>query len=124
MDQTVSVIDFASLEAIAGLQQDGDDDLLKQIIEIYLSHSFSLMQKLDEAVAADNQKTIMETAHTLKSSSAQLGAGRLAKLLQELETMGRSEETAAAPQVLANVHQEFDAARTALEGFLRARSAR
>jgi HPt (histidine-containing phosphotransfer) domain-containing protein len=124
MDQPSSVIDVASLEAIAGLQQDGDDDLLKQIIEMYLSHSLSLMQKLDEAVAADNQKAIMETAHTLKSSSAQLGAGRLAKLLQELENMGRGEETTAAPQVLTKVRQEFDAARTALEGFLRARSAR
>jgi HPt (histidine-containing phosphotransfer) domain-containing protein len=124
MDQTDSVIDFASLEAIAALQQAGEEDLLKQIIEMYLPHSLLLVRELDEAVAADNQRTIMETAHKLKSSSAQLGAGRLAKLLQELETMGRGGETTAAPQVLSKVHQEFDAVRTALEEFQRARSAR
>lgn len=118
MVQTDPVIDYASLEAIASLQGAGGESLLKNVVEIYLSHSQGLMQKLDEAVGADDRKGIMETAHTLKSSSAQLGAGRLAAVMQRLEFMGRNEDTALAPQTLLEARQEYEAARAALQAFL------
>jgi HPt (histidine-containing phosphotransfer) domain-containing protein len=124
MDRTGPIVDVTSLEAIAGLQGAGGEALLKNVVELYLSTSLSLMQKLSEAVAAADSRAIMEAAHTLKSSSAQLGARRLAKALQEIESMGRDEETEAAPETLVRVHQEFDAAREAFEAFLSARYAR
>ncbi len=122
MDETGPVIDVASLEAIAGLRTAGGEDLMRNVIQIYLSHSLGLMQKLDEAVAADDRKAIMETAHTLKSSSAQLGAGRLAAVLQRIEVMGRNGETDLASRTLFNVRQEYEEARAALEAFLQEKS--
>ncbi len=122
MGETGPVIDFACLEAIAGLQAAGGEDLMKNVIQIYLSHSLGLMRKLDEAVAADDRKAIMETAHTLKSSSAQLGAGRLAALLQRIELMGRNGETALAPRTQLEVREEYEAARAVLEVYLQEKS--
>lgn len=117
-DQGYSVIDQAALEAIASLQVSGDNELLRNVIQIYLSHSQTLIQKLGEAVAADDAMGIMEAAHTLKSSSAQLGAARLAKVLFELEAMGRNRETSEAPRLFLQARLELEAARTALESVL------
>lgn len=115
------LIDLASLEAIAGLKDAGGEHLLKNVVALYLSHSPVLLRKLDEAVAKGDSDAIMEVAHTLKSSCAQLGAHRLATALKEMELLGRLQETGATPEVLRAVHRGYGAARSVLETYLSAR---
>ncbi len=115
------VIDVASLEAIAGLEGAGGDRLLRKVLDLYLSHSLVLLQRLESAVGAGDAQGVMEAAHTLKSSSAQIGAGRLATALREIEFMGRNREMAAMSGAFRKVCVEYDAARSVLEAYLRTR---
>jgi HPt (histidine-containing phosphotransfer) domain-containing protein len=55
-----------------------------------------------------------KAAHKFKSSSANLGADRLAELCKELETLGRSGSTAGAGRVLGEISSEYELAQATL----------
>ena len=63
--------------------------MLGRLIEIYLETSPQLLEKIAQGVSELDQKNTELYAHSLKSSSARLGASTLAKLCGELEMMGR-----------------------------------
>jgi HPt (histidine-containing phosphotransfer) domain-containing protein len=50
----------------------------------------ALLQQMDTAVTQAEAATMQKAAHTLKSSSASLGAIALSKFCQQLENLGRS----------------------------------
>jgi len=64
------------------------DEVLVGVIDHYLEESSVLLQAIDRALAQEIAKDLQQAAHTLKSSSALLGAIELAQLCQELETRG------------------------------------
>jgi len=70
---------------------------------------------LRDAVAQADAPKIHHLAHTLKGSSSNLGATRLAALSAALEKQGRTATLTDAPGVLTQLEQEFDRVRRALE---------
>ena len=81
--------------------------MLTQIIQIYLSDVPSLLKKLDEGLAAGDASAVQKAAHTLKSSSANLGALQMADLCKTLEAGGREAALEKAPQLLTQIKTEF-----------------
>ena len=67
-----------------------------------------------DAVASEDAETLERSAHSLKSSSATLGALELAELCKELEQIGREAATDRAAEVFASLEMEFDRVRRAL----------
>ncbi|HEY9709669.1 MAG TPA: response regulator, partial [Oculatellaceae cyanobacterium] len=67
---------------------------LAQLIDIYLEETPVLLQAMDTAVTQIDPAAIKQAAHTLKSSSASLGAITLSKLCEDLERIGNSGNTA------------------------------
>jgi two-component system, sensor histidine kinase and response regulator len=67
-------------------------NLYARISKAYLAHSPRLITELTEAAATGNVAALRSAAHSLKSSSANIGATRLADLCQQLEasTRGRA----------------------------------
>jgi HPt (histidine-containing phosphotransfer) domain-containing protein len=57
---------------------------------------------------------MQQAAHSLKSSSANLGALAVASLCKDLETMGQQKNLDTAAQVLAATEAAYEAARAAL----------
>jgi HPt (histidine-containing phosphotransfer) domain-containing protein len=88
--------------------------LLAKVIGVYLDNSPTLLQRLREAVAQGDAKTVLETAHSLKSSSANLGAAPLAALCKELEQRGREQRLESAAVLLAEVQAQYSRVREAL----------
>lgn len=84
-------IDSAALENIRSLQKAGSPDMLKRIIQIYLTDSAALIGELQKALAKQDPVAMRKAAHTLKSSSANLGAGKLAGLCRHVEEIARAE---------------------------------
>ena len=79
---------------------------------------------LTAAVAADNAASLVRPAHTLKSSSATLGAMRLSAVARELEMAGRSGTLESSAQGdLDTAQAEWDAAAAALASWLERASA-
>jgi CheY-like chemotaxis protein len=84
-----SLIDQKALDNIRALQIKGAPDILSQSIQIYLNDTPKLLKKIEEGVASGDAAAVQKAAHSLKSSSANLGAMQLSALCKELETCGR-----------------------------------
>jgi HPt (histidine-containing phosphotransfer) domain-containing protein len=66
-----------------------------------------LLRELQRGAQAQDADAIVRAAHSLRSSSANLGATRLASLCQELETSARLQQIDAASRLLAALESEY-----------------
>jgi HPt (histidine-containing phosphotransfer) domain-containing protein len=64
-------------------------DFIVELIDAFLEDAPVQVRQLKEALAAQDADAFRRAAHTLKSNARTFGAGGLADLSQELETMGR-----------------------------------
>ena len=67
----------------------GDDGFVAELAATYLAEAPEHMQALEEAVAAGDVAAAVRPAHTLKSSSASLGAMRLSEISRGIEFAAR-----------------------------------
>jgi HPt (histidine-containing phosphotransfer) domain-containing protein len=68
----------------------GDDEFVRELVEAYLSEATGYLDAMHAAVAAADADAIVRPAHTLKSSSATMGAMRLAAICRGIEEAGRA----------------------------------
>ena len=69
---------------------------------------------LREAVETDDAHSVERIAHTLKGSSANMGAKRMEVICANLELVARSEDLRRAPEQLEQLETEFRCVRQAL----------
>ena len=67
---------------------DGDRDLLKSVIDVFLEESVRLVQELRTAVSESDFGRIRHAGHSLKGALLGAGAVPTAELAQVLEMMG------------------------------------
>ncbi len=68
----------------------GDRAFVVHLVETFLADSAGQIDAVEAAVQADDAAGLVRPAHTLKSSSATVGAMRLASRARMLEVAGRS----------------------------------
>jgi CheY-like chemotaxis protein/HPt (histidine-containing phosphotransfer) domain-containing protein len=90
-DLESGVLDPTALDVFRELERRGGKNVLGRIVQAYLKQSQQHVAQLSEAAAKRDASGVQSAAHTLKSSSAQVGAVTLSELCKELEAMGRSE---------------------------------
>jgi HPt (histidine-containing phosphotransfer) domain-containing protein len=91
----------------------GDIGFVRELVETYLADTPPQLEAMTAAVEADDADALVRPAHTLKSSSATVGAMRLSSVARELEMAGRTGE------LEASVRDRLAAARaewTAVDG--------
>ena len=108
-------IDRHALANIAALQRPGSPPVLPKVISMYLKSSGELLEKLARALEEGDAETTRRTAHTLKSSSANVGASRLASLSKQLEDAGRSNSLQKAGLLLEQIKAEHGQVVAALQ---------
>jgi two-component system, sensor histidine kinase and response regulator len=98
----------------------GDDPaFVRELVQTYLGEAPGQLDGIAAAVGGSDAAALVRPAHTLKSSSATLGAARLSAVARRLEMAGRSgalDESATAD--LATVQDEWRAASDALTAWL------
>jgi HPt (histidine-containing phosphotransfer) domain-containing protein len=72
----------------------GDRTFLAELVEAYLGDSPGLLQAMPAALQADDRTALRRAAHTLKSTSASLGATAFAAMCREVETNALEAEPA------------------------------
>lgn len=92
----------------------GDTVALAGLLRAYLDDTPRLLQGMEQAVAASDSAGLSMAAHTLKSTSASIGATALAALCEELGHKLRSGATAALPAHCARITAEFERGRVLL----------
>ena len=81
----------------------GDDELLREVAQLYLAEYPELMRQLEGAVQAQDALSLQRSAHTLKGSLATLGAEAAARQALELEIMGRNGDLRGASATLSRL---------------------
>ncbi len=109
-----AAIDRGTLENLRALQHQGKPDLLARVISIYLEDSLRLLEALRQALSRGDEKELKRQAHSLKSSSANVGALRLAGFCRELETTEEHESKVLILERLALLESEYESVRREL----------
>ena len=103
-----------ALDAIRALSADRGEALLQRVINAFVDDTPQHLKSLGDAIASGNTATMRKAAHTLKSSSANVGADTLAQLCKDLEQLGRNDTTSGAPDLLTAMEREFSAVKGTL----------
>jgi len=83
----LAALESSSIETIRAL---GGETLLRKIIGLYFDSAPPLFQSLCAALEHNDPEAARRAAHTLKSSSANLGASRLSELCRAVEADARA----------------------------------
>lgn len=89
----------------------GDEDLLRELCQIFLEESPKLLQKLQEGVVEGDPEAVADAAHGFKGELSYLGAANASQAANQLEEMGRDRNLAQARDVLATLEKELTSLR-------------
>jgi|SRR3990170_3644499 len=97
----------------------GDRTFLTDLVATYRTDGAARIGDMRTALAAGNGADLQRAAHTLKSSSATLGAVHLADLCRDVEYRARDGELEGLSSSIEAIATEFEAVLGALPGRVR-----
>ena len=110
-----SVLDPAALQRLRDLDPSGSSRLVERVFKAFADSVERLRPQLLQASAAGDAAALRHVAHTLKSSSASLGAIKLSRLCAEMESMARQGQTEGMTGQTTELCGEIDAVLLALQ---------
>jgi PAS domain S-box-containing protein len=113
------ILDPATLATLRSLQTPGQPDFMTRIIGVYLDNAQSLLTAIETASAAADRHLLLRSAHTLKSSSAHVGALDFAARCREIETATRVGKPEQAARWIETLRLEFSRVEAALRAVLK-----
>lgn len=108
--QLQAVVDMALFDELREVME-GDLDAL---IQSYLDSAPGLLTQLEQAVLGQDIEAMVLPAHSLKSSSANMGAMRASECAKQVEHAARGGDLATATEQAARLRLEFEAAAVEL----------
>ncbi|MEJ5989013.1 response regulator [Ramlibacter sp. PS3R-8] len=113
-NEGAAVLDREALEQLGKLVLNSKPDLLARVINSYLVESPKLIQTLKQAADANDAHGIARSAHSLRSSSAYVGARVLSRYCEDIEASARRSDTEEARRIFAMLHAEHGRVQAAL----------
>jgi CheY-like chemotaxis protein/HPt (histidine-containing phosphotransfer) domain-containing protein len=109
------VLDPQALNHLRAMQRQGRPSLLHKIGQLYLVHTPQKLADLRDALNHKDAYRVEFAAHSLKSSSANVGAMTLTALCQELELLGKNDTLSEASAVFSQIEAIYPAVVVALQ---------
>jgi HPt (histidine-containing phosphotransfer) domain-containing protein len=100
-------IDRRMLVKLQELQIEGEPSILDKIITAYLESSTVLISQLHNCLAANDVQALQKSAHSLKSSSANVGAVKLSEMSKLLEQKCRRSQLENIEALITSIEYEF-----------------
>ncbi|HEU4589301.1 MAG TPA: response regulator [Steroidobacteraceae bacterium] len=108
-------LDHSAIDAVRQLDPDGNDRLLSRLIALYRDDSSQLLADIDNAMKAGDSESVARAAHTLKSSSANLGATNVAAIARQIEHSARGGDLSDLPNSVTKLRAQRTVALSELE---------
>jgi HPt (histidine-containing phosphotransfer) domain-containing protein len=89
--------------------------MLSELTEMFFDDARSSMATLRKALEEGDTQSVERVAHTLKGSSGNMGAVKIATLCGELQDAGTRGNLSYTPELLERLEAEFERIRPALE---------
>jgi CheY-like chemotaxis protein len=112
------VINLHALDNIRALSPDRGGALVQRVVKAYVGDTPQHLATMRNAIAVLDTGSLRKVAHSLKSSSANVGAEALAAMCKDMENLGRADSTEGASGILTDMEQEFQAVRHSLSAIL------
>jgi two-component system, sensor histidine kinase and response regulator len=106
--------DRKALDRIQALDAPESKELVRTVITHYFDETPKIIESIKSAMIDNDSVAIMKLAHSLKSSSANVGALALSAACKEMEGAGRANALAGCPGLLAWIEKEYRSANMAL----------
>jgi len=106
------------IEHLRGLREIGGADsagFMAELVKAFESEGTEELDQIRAAIADHDAAALVRSAHRLKGSSLNLGCEAMARTAGELESLGRSETTVGAGELLERLDREFDLTLAALK---------
>ncbi|HYJ40377.1 MAG TPA: response regulator [Steroidobacteraceae bacterium] len=116
-------LDHSAIDAVRQLDPDGQDRLLSRLIALYRDDSSQLLADMENALKVGNTENVARAAHTLKSSSANLGATNVAAIARQIEHLARGGDITDLPAAMTKLRAQRTVALSELEALDNARVA-
>jgi HPt (histidine-containing phosphotransfer) domain-containing protein len=110
---TTRAIDPAVIASLDEAWEEGEADLVVELIDLYLGDAPQWVEAMRTAAAGDDATVLKGAAHTLKGSSGSLGIRQVAETCKMLE-LNCSGSAARVEELLQQLDREFATARRAL----------
>jgi HPt (histidine-containing phosphotransfer) domain-containing protein len=107
MTDEVPVLDPAVLDELRE-SVGNDDEFIAELVATYVNEGGEHLDAMEHAAQMGDAGAIVRPAHTLKSSSAALGALRLAQIAREIEMAGRNDDATGLVQRVAEARATWD----------------
>ena len=107
-------IDMRVIADLRELGGDEDPGLLTELIDLFLTDAPGRVRDVETGLATGDIKLVERAAHTLKSSSANIGALTLSSICKRIEELARNQEKDAIKRLLAETTRSFSEAESAL----------
>ena len=112
--QVISILDRTAVDGLRALATSDNPDLLKRIIDAYLEDAPKLIEKMKQALDRDDTFELAKAAHTLKSSSGNVGALELSDRCKQLEASARRGSVGMVRELLCDVEAAYTSVEAAL----------
>lgn len=113
-----SVIDLKAIENLRALDTGGRDEFLREVAGIFFEDTPRRIEELESSLKTGDLARFTRAAHSIKGSSANLGAFTLRASAEKLEQHSRSHGLAGVTLMVADVKAQFDRARVELAGLI------
>ncbi len=100
-------IDAGMLEKARSWAEELGEDFLLELIDIYKQDTPQRLASLRHALAQGDVEALRREAHTLKSSSAQLGATAMSDMAKEMEALARAGSVEGMAERIARLADEY-----------------
>jgi HPt (histidine-containing phosphotransfer) domain-containing protein len=113
--ETPDAVDLAVLTSLEGAQMEGEPDIVVELMELYLEDASGKLAAMHEELNEKCGRSVGRLAHSLRGSSANLGARRVAALCEELERMGEGDPSCGGGVILSRLELELARVRRVFE---------
>jgi CheY-like chemotaxis protein/HPt (histidine-containing phosphotransfer) domain-containing protein len=103
---------------------DGDEQLLHELVQIFLNESPKQMQSLEDAIETGDPEKLERTAHNLKGELGYLGLSDAARKALALESMGQQRSLQSAAKLFTTFQAELSAVCATMRAMLNAKHGR
>jgi two-component system, sensor histidine kinase and response regulator len=108
------VLDMSVVEELLSFSDDGDPELLLDLIQMFLDDGPEKVRAVQEGLAAGDFDQMERAAHSLKGSSGNLGARLLQDTCEKIQVATRLRQLEESRSLAGQLQAKFAEAETAL----------
>jgi HPt (histidine-containing phosphotransfer) domain-containing protein len=112
------VLDPQAIENLRALNPGDNDEFLREITAIFLEDTPQRVAELDQSLVSGDTSKFTRAAHSIKGSSANIGATGLRAVAEKLEHQSRLQGLTEVPQLIEQLKQEYGRTEVALRALV------